>query len=566
MGGKPPVVVECDPEPEPGNAGETGSSDPNGCTITGTAVLPDRTNHAGTHVTIVGASGSAITAADGTYAIEHVPPFTHTLEFRNGIFHETVPGVVCGVLMSGGNLADAPLELHAGSRLDDKLPLHLSQPPSARVVYDAWVVDRSCGPATTLDCNAYQVSDDGHVAECGQGIIAIPDDPTKNELLAMDNGEVVIGASGRYVAYGSNLDVHVLDVAAHADRKVGRLRGSSAQLHLTNDEAHLVFMDDQGNVDVVATAGSDPPLVVGTFPLPTSPTVPFQDTLLLSPDSKYAAFADPQCQVGCGLLLAGMDGSVKQLGTERLPLMTAFAPDSRSVIFALEDGLVSSVVSASVETGEHQTFSPDLGYPYSFALGGSLIVGLTGTNQLSFADSAGGDAIVTVEGMDVRATSPDGRWVFIDEGTSSDSQTMSISVFDAKTQVLTPLEPELYWHFDVVFAPDSSAAVFAVGASDQVLKRVELEPDLPVTTLGPSDTLDGFSGFSPDDRYVHYTSGGSLYLADGPSPGVRITSHYIAGRTVDWLGTTGVVTAMLGPTPFDFQTGTYLLVPPGGRP
>jgi hypothetical protein len=535
----------------------TGDVDTTGCTIVGTAVVPGASDQSGTSVFIEALARSTLTAADGTFTLTGLPLGTYALSFQNGSFHEFLDKITCDNFGGPDNLKDPGVMLYRGVHVSAHDPIGLPPVPRERAIDDGWVIDRNCGPATQLDCVNPQVSDDQSVAACIDSVVAIGADPSQVRTLSTPNAAGTVGRSGRYVLYATSSSVHLVDVSALSDRMLGTLARYAAPL-LAADEEHVVFFDTDGNLDIFATHGDVSPHVVQSFTLPSALTPPPLTPnlfLLLSPDGKYIAFADPACQTNCELFVSDMAGNVHSAGTQYLATETLFSPDSQHIAFTSTAGGYSL---ARVAAGEGTRPMPAASTPFSFVSGGAQILyGSSGGLELADADTLA--PVGSVPATQIYGASPDGRWVFVDDGTALGQSGASVSVLDVQTLALTHVESAL--HLAVLFAPDSKSAAFVAGATQQDFKRIALTPALTVTTVGSGDNVGAGASFSPDGRWLAFSQNQNILMADRSGPGVVLMTPPGGGGAFAWLGTTGLL-AGLGGLPDPVQAGLYLLFPP----
>src|SRR6478735_6324598 len=231
--GAPGVGSSCEAEPDPLPGAELG--DANGCTYSGSVVVPGLSEPSGVHVAVLGTVLSTETDADGHFVIHGVPRGTRSVHFSYGAFHETLPKVVCG---AGGvptvdvfRLDAYSVNLYAGTRVSDGGPLRLSPATAERVFYDnntggnaiTYVVDHECEPAAQLPCTSPRASKDGGSVLCiandGLRVYAVPSDATKS--VALVSGSSAVHPISQYVAYVKGGSTRVLEVKGLRDRVVG---------------------------------------------------------------------------------------------------------------------------------------------------------------------------------------------------------------------------------------------------------------------------------------------------------------------------------------------------------
>ena len=542
--GAPPV--DCEPKPDPPGGTALASN----CLLTGTVVLAGGGDPAGTHIWVEKEGGEVVTGDDGSFEIPMNAAGEQRLVFQNGDYGEYLSISSCGSDLQQ-RFQDNPVELYRGIHVSASEPLRLDTPPWERAVNGYWVVDRTCGAATELPCGPTATSDDGRVLVCIGTVLKVPADPKLAKSIAFDG--TVVGRAGRVVAGADGFStVHALDVASETSRPFGKTANFST-VQLAGDEAHVVYTSEAGEITVAPTTGTEKPRVLGTFA--NDGLMLHDELVVLSPDGRWVAFRDHNCQGECEVFLSDMEGTVRSLGKANTASPLLFDPNSEYLL-AYTTQPTGGYESFSLAEGTSQKFDPPASAPIHFAAGGTRII----YGSLDVADVAGGSALLTLDGYFVNDVSPDYNWAVIGNGTIGAAPTYPAAVLDTVHLDYQDFEPELHWQTALTWANNSTFVAFAAGNSERSYKRLTLDVSLTVKTLttGSSD-LGAYTAVSEDSTWLAFSDGPSVYIADWEEPPRLVTTRYL-GNGLAWLGNTGVL-AELGDVVTSAQYGTYLFFP-----
>jgi Carboxypeptidase regulatory-like domain len=565
-GGAEGIGSSCVAEPDPLPGDELG--DPNGCTYSGSVVVPGRSEPSGVRVAVVGTVLSAETDADGHFVIEGVPRGTRSVHFSYGEFHETLPEVVCGaggVPTVGTFRLDAySIYLYAGTRVSDGGPIRLSPPTADRVFYwnragangITYVVDHECEPATQLPCSFPHASQDGSLVTCsaddGLRLYAVPSDATKSATLV--SGTSAVARGSRYLAYTQGGSTRVLEVEGRRDRVVGT--GGTFGVMLTPDDAHVLFVNAARDIMLGATQGDAPAVAVDSV----APPPPGTGTTFLpkfSPDGRYAAYVAGACSGPCALRLLDMDGNVRTLGTLWDRDSFQITPDSEFVVARLDSGAIvgyPTAGGAAVSYPQASSFFPAF-------LGDGSTMTLPADGATVLYDVATGDSLGETETGGVRVATPDGRFVLMSRQLPASPSQLDLVLWDTVALESHVIELDYQWSLPVVLAPDAKSAVFISGAVPSYsLKRVTLGAVPTVSTLATAYTFTRNLGFSSDGKLAFYADGRLRVAYPGGSPAVTIAERLDSQAELDWLGTSTIVTKLYG-SPV-VPAGVYALAVP----
>lgn len=564
--GAPGVGSSCEAEPDPLPGAELG--DANGCTYSGSVVVPGLSEPSGVHVAVLGTVLSTETDADGHFVIHGVPRGTRSVHFSYGAFHETLPKVVCG---AGGvptvdvfRLDAYSVNLYAGTRVSDGGPLRLSPATAERVFYDnntggnaiTYVVDHECEPAAQLPCTSPRASKDGGSVLCiandGLRVYAVPSDATKS--VALVSGSSAVHPISQYVAYVKGGSTRVLEVKGLRDRVVGT--AGTYGVMLTPDGAHVLFVNAAREIMLGETRGDAPAVTVDSLaPPPAGTLTTFEPKS--SPDGRYVAYVAGACSGPCALRLLDTDGNVRTLGTLWARDSFQITPDSKFVVARLASGAIVGYPTAGGATVSYPRASSF--FPAMLGDGGTMTLPADGTTVLY--DVATGAALGEIEAGGVRVATPDGRFLLMAHSLPATPSQLDLVLWDTVALQSHVIELDYDWGMPVVLAPDAKSAVFiARGVPSDSLKRVTLDAVPTVSTLATADDFTRNLSFSSDGKLAFYADGRLRVAYPFGSAAVTIAERLDSEAQLAWLGTSTIVTKLYGS--FLVPAGIYALSVP----
>ena len=563
-GGAEGVGSSCEEDPDSLPGDEVG--DPNGCTYSGSVVVPGLSKPSGVRVSIVGTVLSADTDVDGHFVIENVPRGTQSVHFSYGDFHETLPAVVCGaggVPQVGTFRLDAySVSLYAGTRVSDGGPTRLSPPTADRVFYEnaggaiTYVVDHECEPAAQLPCTFPHANQDGSLVTCGASdglrVYAVPSDATKSVALVSGTGAVARGS--KYLAYVQGGSTHVLEIAGRRDRVVGT--AGIYGVTLTPDDAHVLFVNAALEIMLGKTQGDAAAVAVDSLaPPPPATATTFQPNF--SADGRYAAYVAGACSGPCALQLLDMNGNVRTLGTLWARDSFQITPDSEFVVARLDSGAIVGYPTAG---GAAVNYTLASSFFPAFLGDGSAMTLPAGANTILY-DVATGDSLGETDAGGVRVATPDGRFVLISHQLPAKPSQLDLVLWDTIALQSHLIEPDYQWSLPVLLAPDAKSAVFIGGSGPSYsLKRVTINTVPAVSTLATAQNFTRNIAFSSDGKLAFYADDSLRIAYPGDTPAITIAERLNSEAELAWLGTSAIVTRLNGS--FIAPGGIYALTVP----